>query len=62
MEYCEDWVSVRENSSMKSKATDLGTVCESFTYTLKAYQFETRKQETSLACSSQSQHKHELTT
>lgn len=34
----------------------------SFTYKLEAYQFETRKQETRLACSSQSQHKHELTT
>lgn len=33
---------------MNCKGTDLGTVSESFSCTLKAYQFETRKQKTEL--------------
>lgn len=45
-----DWGNrdVRECRSMICKATDLCTVSESFTCTLKAYQFETRKQKTDL--------------
>jgi len=33
---------------MESKAIHLGSVSESFTFILKAYQFETRQQETDL--------------